>query len=172
MIQTASLISNISSTIQHFVPAVLVKSYELEGREFESLRTRQMERGPTVTGRPFFFQRREIVVRFPTTFHVSSICLAASASLAACLTTAADVQGAFAHYEKMRLPRTSRVQGMAGTNKTRFHLPDGPAQQERDKIMAGGSTDWGIKQFLGSTNTMPLPRLRPEISGYLLEVRM
>ena len=67
------------------------------------------------------------------------------ASLAACLTTAGDVQRAFAHYEKMRLPRTSHIQGMAGTNKTRFHLPDGPAQQERDKMMAGGSTDWAIK---------------------------
>lgn len=67
------------------------------------------------------------------------------ASLAACLTTAGDVQEAFAHYEKMRLPRTSRIQGMAGTNKTRFHLPDGPAQQERDKAMGGGTTDWAIK---------------------------
>ena len=25
---------------------------------------------------------------------------------------------------------------------TRFHLPDGPAQQERDAKMATGTTDW------------------------------
>ena len=67
------------------------------------------------------------------------------ASLAGCLTAVGDVEGAFARYEKMRIPRTSRVQGMASINKTRFHLPDGPAQQERDQMMAGGSTDWAIK---------------------------
>jgi salicylate hydroxylase len=27
-------------------------------------------------------------------------------------------------------------------NKTRFHLPDGPAQQDRDAQMATGTTDW------------------------------
>lgn len=67
------------------------------------------------------------------------------ANLAACLSTISDVKDAFAHYEKMRIPRTSRIQGMAGTNKTRFHLPDGPVQQQRDEMMASGSTDWAIK---------------------------
>ncbi len=33
---------------------------------------------------------------------------------------------------------------MSTTNKTRFHLPDGPAQQERDDEMAAGSTDWSV----------------------------
>jgi salicylate hydroxylase len=31
------------------------------------------------------------------------------------------------------------------TNKTRFHLPDGPEQEERDAAMASGSTDFSIK---------------------------
>ena len=29
-------------------------------------------------------------------------------------------------------------------NKTRFHLPDGPEQEERDALMASGSTDWAV----------------------------
>jgi salicylate hydroxylase len=33
---------------------------------------------------------------------------------------------------------------MSETNKTRFHLPDGPAQQARDAEMARGSTDWSL----------------------------
>ena len=45
-------------------------------------------------------------------------------------------------YERLRLPRTSRVQALAADNKTRFHLPDGPAQRQRDAQMASGSTDW------------------------------
>jgi salicylate hydroxylase len=57
------------------------------------------------------------------------------------LTTIGDVPAALSHYEKMRLLRTSRIQAMSAGNKTRFHLPDGPAQQERDAKMADGSTD-------------------------------
>jgi salicylate hydroxylase len=67
------------------------------------------------------------------------------ASLTACLASSSEVPGALAHYEKMRLPRTSRVQAMAANNKTRFHLPDGSAQEERDAKMAAGSTDFSIK---------------------------
>jgi salicylate hydroxylase len=33
---------------------------------------------------------------------------------------------------------------MSETNKTRFHLPDGPEQQQRDAHMARGSTDWSL----------------------------
>jgi len=33
---------------------------------------------------------------------------------------------------------------MSETNKTRFHLADGPAQQQRDAEMARGSTDWSL----------------------------
>ena len=45
-------------------------------------------------------------------------------------------------YEQLRLPRASRVQAVSAANKTRFHLPDGPEQQERDAQMATGSTDF------------------------------
>jgi salicylate hydroxylase len=45
-------------------------------------------------------------------------------------------------YEQLRIPRTSRVQATFAENKTRFHLLDGPAQQERDARMATGTTDF------------------------------
>ncbi len=69
------------------------------------------------------------------------------ASLSACLGTAEpdDVPGALRRYEALRLPRTSRVQAMSTRNKARFHLPDGPEQEERDARMAGGSTDWSME---------------------------
>jgi salicylate hydroxylase len=66
-------------------------------------------------------------------------------SLTVCLTTIDDVPTALSHYEKIRLPRTSRIQTMSAANKTRFHLPDGPAQQERDAKMADGSTDYSVR---------------------------
>ena len=66
-------------------------------------------------------------------------------SLTTCLSKIGDVAAAFARYEKLRLPRTSRMQAMSAANKTRFHLSDGPAQQERDAKMAAGTTDWSIK---------------------------
>ena len=47
----------------------------------------------------------------------------------------------------MRLPRTSRVQQISRDNKDRFHLPDGPAQQERDAKMATGTTDWSAQSI-------------------------
>ena len=69
------------------------------------------------------------------------------ASLSACLGTAGpdDVPGALRRYEALRLPRTSRVQAMSTRNKARFHLPDGPEQEERDARMADGSTDWSME---------------------------
>jgi salicylate hydroxylase len=69
------------------------------------------------------------------------------AALAACLsqTAARDVPKALRRYEALRLPRASRVQGLSEVNKTRFHLPDGPAQQARDAEMARGTTDWSLK---------------------------
>jgi salicylate hydroxylase len=36
------------------------------------------------------------------------------------------------HYERLRLPRVTRLQQMSRANKTRFHMRDGPAQQARD----------------------------------------
>jgi salicylate hydroxylase len=53
-----------------------------------------------------------------------------------------NVPEALRAYERLRLPRTSRIQALATNNKTRFHLPDGAAQCQRDEQMASGSTDW------------------------------
>jgi salicylate hydroxylase len=56
------------------------------------------------------------------------------AALAACLLAAgnADPARALRHYERMRLPRVTRLQDMSRANKTRFHMRDGPAQEARD----------------------------------------
>ncbi len=54
------------------------------------------------------------------------------AALAACLAGADDPIEALRRYERLRLPRVSRLQEMSRANKTRFHLPDGPAQEQRD----------------------------------------
>jgi salicylate hydroxylase len=65
------------------------------------------------------------------------------ATLAACLAEAgSDIPEALRRYERLRIPRTSRMQAMSAANKTRFHLPDGPAQEERDAQMATGTTDF------------------------------
>ncbi|HEY7207430.1 MAG TPA: FAD-dependent monooxygenase [Gaiellaceae bacterium] len=68
------------------------------------------------------------------------------AALAACLAGAGpdDVVEALRRYERVRLPRASRLQSLSAANKTRFHLPDGPDQVERDTQMAGGATDWSF----------------------------
>lgn len=55
------------------------------------------------------------------------------AALAACLAAGrSDPAAALLRYERLRLPRVSRLQQMSRANKTRFHMPDGPAQQARD----------------------------------------
>jgi salicylate hydroxylase len=56
------------------------------------------------------------------------------ATLAACLAAdgAADPAKTLARYEALRRPRVTRLQEMSRANKTRFHLPDGPAQEARD----------------------------------------
>jgi salicylate hydroxylase len=66
------------------------------------------------------------------------------ATLTACLarTNSEDTPAALRHYEQLRLRRASRVQAMSAANKTRFHLADGPDQEERDAQMATGSTDF------------------------------
>ena len=66
------------------------------------------------------------------------------ATLAACLADA-DAGGAaeaLIRYERLRKDRAGRLQAMSRDNKTNFHLPDGPAQEARDRRMASGSTDW------------------------------
>jgi salicylate hydroxylase len=61
-----------------------------------------------------------------------------AAALAACLDEfEGDVVAALKRYETVRLPRTTRLQQISYANKTRFHLPDGPAQQQRDAAMRG-----------------------------------
>ena len=69
------------------------------------------------------------------------------ATLTACLIDEAgeDIPGALRRYERLRIPRTSRIHAMSAENKTRFHLPDGPEQRERDAEMSRGSTDWSFK---------------------------
>jgi salicylate hydroxylase len=67
------------------------------------------------------------------------------ATLTACLTAAgSDTLHALDTYQRLRIPRTARLQAMSAQNKTRFHLPDGPRQRERDTQMAAGSTDWSF----------------------------
>jgi salicylate hydroxylase len=68
------------------------------------------------------------------------------ATLTACLVEAgADIPGALGRDERLRIPRTSRLQALSAGNKTRFHLPDGPEQRERDTQMASGATDWSFR---------------------------
>ncbi|HEX5201230.1 MAG TPA: FAD-dependent monooxygenase [Actinoplanes sp.] len=64
------------------------------------------------------------------------------ATLAACLAGGAEPPAALREYERLRLPRASRMQALSSANKTRFHLPDGPEQRARDEAMAAGATDW------------------------------
>jgi salicylate hydroxylase len=66
------------------------------------------------------------------------------AALAACLAETSGVEAALRRYESLRLPRASKIQAMSAQNKVRFHLPDGPEQEERDRQMATQSTDWSI----------------------------
>jgi salicylate hydroxylase len=56
------------------------------------------------------------------------------AVLASCLVGAGTEAAAEAlrRYERARRPRVTRLQEMSRANKTRFHLPDGPAQEARD----------------------------------------
>jgi salicylate hydroxylase len=68
-----------------------------------------------------------------------------AATLAACLLKrAGDLPAGLRLYEQRRLARASRLQALSETNKTRFHLRDGPAQQERDAQMGSGATDWSL----------------------------
>jgi salicylate hydroxylase len=62
---------------------------------------------------------------------------------AACLTAVlsgiggpADAPAALRRYEEIRRPRASRIQLMAQSQGESYHLPDGPAQRERDARLA------------------------------------
>jgi salicylate hydroxylase len=64
-----------------------------------------------------------------------------AAALAACLRDAdrSSVPQALQRYEDVRRPRASRVQLMSRGRELRNHLPDGPAQEQRDAELAGGN---------------------------------
>ena len=65
------------------------------------------------------------------------------ATLAACLAQhGADVPAALALYQDLRLPRSARCQAVSRGNMTRYHLPDGPAQEARDAELAAGTAGW------------------------------
>ncbi len=70
-----------------------------------------------------------------------------AATLTACLVKngARDIPESLRLYESLRLPRTARVQAVSRENKTRFHLPDGPLQQERDAQMMRGLSDRSLQ---------------------------
>jgi salicylate hydroxylase len=58
--------------------------------------------------------------------------IADAATLATCLAEPGpDLATALRRYESERIPHTSRLQAMPTTNKTSFHLSDGPEQHER-----------------------------------------
>jgi salicylate hydroxylase len=68
-----------------------------------------------------------------------------AATLKGCLLKfSGDVPAALRLYEQLRLPRASRLQAMSATNKARFHMSDGPDQEDRDAQMASGATDWSL----------------------------
>jgi salicylate hydroxylase len=67
-------------------------------------------------------------------------------AITACLLKCGDdVDGALKLYETVRLPRASQIQNGSWDNKTRFHMPDGAGQVERDAAMAKGMTDWSYR---------------------------
>ncbi|MDH2401818.1 FAD-dependent monooxygenase [Bradyrhizobium sp. SSUT18] len=47
-----------------------------------------------------------------------------------------DVPAALRRYEEIRKPRVTRLQQASAANRVRFHLPDGPEQQQRDALTA------------------------------------
>ncbi|WP_306204494.1 FAD-dependent monooxygenase [Actinoplanes sp. RD1] len=58
--------------------------------------------------------------------------------------TASGWRNGLARYERSRMPRAARVAAMAAAGAVDHHLPDGPAQRERDARLAAGTAelDW------------------------------
>jgi salicylate hydroxylase len=70
------------------------------------------------------------------------------ATLSACLAASpSDVPGALRRYEALRLPRTARIQQLADVNRHTFHLPDGPAQRDRDAALARDEIGFAISRI-------------------------
>lgn len=59
-----------------------------------------------------------------------------AAVLARCLARIGDPEAALREYESLRLPRTTRLQQVSHARSESNHLPDGPAQRERDATFA------------------------------------
>lgn len=71
-----------------------------------------------------------------------------AAAIAACLLRHGDdVEAALKLYEAVRLPRASKLQDVSWENKARLHMPDGPAQVERDAQMVRGMNDWSYESI-------------------------
>jgi len=82
------------------------------------------------------------------------------ATLAACLVASGggEPTGALARYETLRRARVTRLQEMSRANKTRFHLPDGPAQEARDAEWArAGDRSPDALRWLYEFDAMQLP---------------
>ncbi|WP_433797201.1 FAD-dependent monooxygenase [Actinoplanes sp. CA-252034] len=59
-----------------------------------------------------------------------------AAVLARCLAEHDDPRAALREYEELRIPRTTRLQQVSRARSESNHLPDGPAQRERDATFA------------------------------------
>jgi salicylate hydroxylase len=57
------------------------------------------------------------------------------ACLAALLANGGKPVAILRRYEELRLPRVTRLQQMSRANKHRYHMPDGPEQEARDRAM-------------------------------------
>jgi salicylate hydroxylase len=69
-----------------------------------------------------------------------------------------DIPSALARYEAVRKPRATRLQELSAINRKRFHLPDGPAQQERDRLLvASGDRSFAALQWLYEHDPAKIP---------------
>src|SRR6266513_2675611 len=87
------------------------------------------------------------------------------ATLAACLAAdgAGDPAKTLRRYEELRRPRVTRLQELSRANKTRFHLPDGPAQEARDAEWAqAGDRSPDALRWLYEFDATALPADRAE----------
>jgi len=92
------------------------------------------------------------------------------ATLAACLAAdgVADPAKTLQRYEELRRPRVTRLQEMSRANKTRFHLPDGPAQEARDAewARAGDRSPEALRWlFEFDATVVPSPDPRANLGG-------
>jgi salicylate hydroxylase len=71
------------------------------------------------------------------------------ATLAACLQGISrnSIEEALARYERLRLPRATRLQAVSRANETNFHFPDGPEQQARDARSAASANESNFESF-------------------------